>query len=603
MPVEKLPIYCFYDKQRFTQFGSQDCANWYGIQVPTGKDSKALYPAMGRKHIHFLNENKLIFEEEPRGWFKSIDYVYAVVGSQVIQIDRFYNQLVLQNDDFNRTSGAVWFAYLAVNTTVYCMLTAPSIGGRKVFIIVEDGSNSQMVTVSDPNTPDNPLYVAAFGNRFTVSSGDTPQFYLSRIGLTSFNTTTGVEAPFDPSSPNQVFSYYVSNGVSDSLFASASGKIQQMGVLHNQLYLFTDFNTDIWANIPSQIGTEVFPWKFNTSYNFDYGIADPNSLDIDFGMMVWLARNSNGLVSFMMSTGQQPNDISTQAINVLLERSAQTNGLSPFLESSADGFLYQYENTVFYRVSAGKFMDFGILDIEDSANCLEYNFDTQTWHRCIELNGERNRIQKHVFFNNRHLVTVSGDNAAYEMAGDLYYNELRNEAQPDTQAANAFLKYPMRYELTTRQIFMPDYSEFITDYVQIDFVFGDKTFYKNNAPFFNTVYVVDEASTPENPIYVVAENDAFIIQEGSNTPQFDDNHYYALFKPHIELYWSDDGGISFNSASNLEFSPLGFYSWRIRWYELGASRNRCYRLVCVSSAPIVILGGVMSTRRSSGGAN
>lgn len=193
MSVQKLPIECFYDKQRFTQFGSQDCANWYMVSAPTGKSQVALYPAMGRKHIHFLNQNKLIFEEEPRGWFRSIDYVYAVVGAQVIQIDRFYNQRVLVNSDFNRTSGAVWFAYLSVGTTVYCMLTAPSIGGRKVFIIVEDGSNSQMVTVSDPNTPDNPLYVAAFGNRFTVSNGDTAEFYLARIGLTSFNVTTGVD--------------------------------------------------------------------------------------------------------------------------------------------------------------------------------------------------------------------------------------------------------------------------------------------------------------------------------------------------------------------------------------------------------------------------
>jgi len=139
--------------------------------------------------------------------------------------------------------------------------------------------------------------------------------------------------------------------------------------------------------------------------------------------------------------------------------------------------------------------------------------------------------------------------------------------------------------------------------VEIDFVFGDKTFYKSNAPFENTVYLVDEASTPENPIYLVTEDDEFIIAEGTNTPTFNDNHYNALFKPHIELFYSDDGGVTFTTADLREFSPLGQYRWRMRWYELGCSRNRCYKLVCVSSAPIVILGAVQNTRRVSGGAN
>ncbi len=189
------------------------------------------------------------------------------------------------------------------------------------------------------------------------------------------------------------------------------------------------------------------------------------------------------------------------------------------------------------------------------------------------------------------------------MAGNIYHNETINPAQPNPQAPDAFLKYPMRYELVTQQLYLEDYAEFIDDYVEIDFVFGNQTFYRSNAPFLNTKYIVDERSTEDNPIYMLTEDDKFIIAEGSNTPTFDDNHYNALFKPHIELYYSDDGGVSFSTADLREFSPLGKYRWRMRWYELGISRNRCYRLICVSSAPIVILGAVRNTRRASGGAN
>lgn len=586
--IEQLPIFCYYDKQRFTQFGSMDCANWYGIQVDSGKKKQALYPTMGRKHINFLNENRLIFNAQPAAEFKSINYLYVVVGTTVYQYDRFYNQKILPISV--ALNNPIWFATLAVGTLVYNMMT----DNNQIFVIKENGSTVTAEVVTDANAPGGtttggkPIYVAAFGNRFVVSVQGTPDFYLSTINLTG-NAGT----------------YFTING--QALNGRASGVIGQFAVLHNQLYIMCDFTTDVWANITTQLTvgdvTFEFPWKLNSSYNFDYGIADPNSLSICFGMMVWLAKNQDGLVAFMMSNGQTPKDISSQAINVLLENSIHPDTLSPFLTTEVDGFLYQYENTIFYRAAAGTFVGFGDLDIIDNSNSIEYNFETGKWGRCIELNGERNRIQRHVYFNNQHLVTVQNDPVIYQMAGNIYHNELRNPDQPNEQADDAFLKFPMRYELVTKQLFLDDYAEFADEYVEIDFVFGDQTFYRSCAPFINTKFIVGEDSTTDHPIYMVTEDDKFIIAEGSNTPTFDDNHYCALFKPYIELYYSDDGGETYLPADLREFSPLGQYRWRMRWYELGCSRNRCYKLVCVSSAPIVILGGVRNTKRVSGGAN
>jgi len=588
--IQQLPIFCYYDKQRFVQFGSMDCANWYGIQVDSGKKKQALYPAMGRKHINFLNQNRLIFNGKPRAIFKSLNYLYVVDGPVVYQFDLFYNRKTLS---INVALGTpIWFATLAVGTLIYNMMT----DGKDIFVIKENGTNVTSEVVTDPNAPGGattggkPLYVAAFGNRFVVSVEGSPDFYLSQINLAG-NATT----------------YFTDPATGAALNGRASGVIGQFAVLHNQLYMLCDYTTDVWANIATTITVGnvsfEFPWKLNTSYNFDYGISDPNSLSVCFGMMVWLARNSEGLVSFMMSNGQMPKDISSQAINVLLQNSTHDNNLSPFLVTEVDGFLYQYENTTFYRASAGTFMNLGDLDIVDNANCIEYNFSTETWGRSIELNGERNRIQKHVYFNNRHLVTVQGDFAIYEMAGNIYHNELLNPKRASDQSADAFLKFPMRYELVTKQIILDDYAEFEDEYVEIDFVFGNKTFYRSCTPFDNNVFIVDETSTPTHPVYIVSEDNKYLVTEGSNTPAFDDNHYCDLFKPHIELYYSDDGGETFLPADVREFSPLGEYRWRMRWYEMGCSRNRCYKVVCVSSAPIVILGGVRNTKRVSGGAN
>ena len=590
MAIEQLPIFTHFNQQRFTQFGSMDCANFYGVKAEGTKKNQALYPAMGRRHVQVLNQNRLEFDAPPKAIFRSIDYVYVVVGSLVYQVDRNFNQTLITTSGLELQSGAaIWFAFLPVTTNVYCMFT----DGKHVYVFNEDNTAAnQWQRASGTGVPSAPAFVTAFGSRFLVSNKDSTEYFLTNTNLGS-----------TPANPATWFDVVAAGG---SLFNNATGVIRQMTTLHNQLYIFNDFSCDIWANIPTPftVGafTTTFPFKLLSSYNWDYGMADPFSLDVDFGMMVWLAKNRNGLITFMVSNGQQPQPISSQAVNVLLERDSTSNELSPFLTQESDGFLYQWENSIFYRVSAGRFMDFGKLDITDSANSIEYNFDTQTWHRVIELNGERNRIQKHVFFNNKHLVTVEDESTIYDMAGDLYYNELRNPSQPNEQAADAYIKYPMRYELVTQQIFQPDYSEFITDYVEIDFVFGDQTFYKYNAPFENAVYLVSETSTEESPVYIVTEDDEFIVTEGS-TPSFDDNHYNALFKPHIELYVSDDGGVTFASLDVREFSQLGQYRYRMRWYETGTSRNRAYKLVCVSSAPIVILGGVMNVRRASGGAN
>ena len=469
--------------------------------------------------------------------------------------------------------------------------------GTNIFVIQESNSTTPFQKVTDINKPVNPLYVAAFGNRFVVSSAQSTQFQLSQVNLGggSYSPSTCFTVPdFGP-----------------QVYAQESGIIHQLAVLQNQLYIFTDYTTGIWSNIPttltSQSTSTQFPWRKNTSFEFDYGIADPDSLDVDFGMMCWLGQNRNGLVTFMMSNGQSPTPISSQAVNVLIQTIANSAQADALLELDTQGFLYQYEDTIFYRVSIGRYVNYGTLDRDELSACLEYNFESQTWHRNIEMNGERNRIEQHEFFNNKHLVTVLGDNAMYQMSGNIYFNELVN---PDPNITNPqspfyFLAYPMRYENVTPILSEDDYSEFITDYIEIDFVYGDNTYIHWDGAFSNTVFIIGE--TPDangNPVYMVAEDGVtFIIEDGTNTPTEDDQIYNDLFKPHIELYISDDGGISFYSADVLEFSQLGVYQWRMRWYQCGASRNRVYKLIAVSAAPIVVLGGVQSVRRGSGGGN
>lgn len=607
--IQPLPIIGGYGVQRFRQFGPEDSAGWY---VKKGKNTKrefSMYPQLGRKHINFLGQNQLIFSTEPRGEFKSIQYAYIVDGSSIFRIDNQYNKLEISSivnpsgdipeEGILTTSGPIYFTFLVVKSIVFACF----VDSRAIYIYREDTGLFYIVT--DPNAPGpfnpsgaKPGYIANFGNRITVSEANSSQFDLSQVNLGGNS--------FDPATCFTI--------AGAAVFAQEDGIIRQMGVLNNTLYIFTDYVTGVWSNIPAVFsGTGVtFPWKKNSTYNWNFGIANPTSLDIDFGMLVFLARNSDGLLQFMMSSGGQPERISDSAVDTLLQRYTNELGQkNPFLSANSNGFLYQYENNIFYRMSGGNYTGEGILDQELSANSIEYSFENKEWNRCIELNGERNRVQFHVYFNFKHLVTIIGESTVYDMSGQYYFNEVRNTAQQDVQAENAYIAYPFRYERISSIVSLEDYAEFETEYVEIDFVFGDSNINYSNAPFSNTTFMIDEELVNGQVQYLVSENAAsdggplFIIADGTNsdTPSIGETTYNKLFKPHVELFYSDDGGISFLSADVRQFSQMGVYQWKMRWYQLGASRNRVYKLICVSPVPIVVLGGVMNVRRISGGAN
>lgn len=623
--IKPAPLIGQYGRQRFRQFGPEDSANWYVVKGDQTKRPFAMYPTLGRAHINYVGYNQLVFGSEPRGEFKSIKYGYIVVGNQIFRIDSQYTIVNITAAvpllSFNTP---VYFSFLVVNTTVFSCF----VDDQKIYVYQEDTETFSIVT--DPNAPGNvtlngviqkPGFIATFGNRITVSVAGSSQFFLSQPNLLTPNRGAGQTAQFQPFfafTVGTVLNYVPPAPIAidvagAAVFAQEGGIIQQMGVLNNTLYIFTDYTTGIWSNIPAVFsGTGVsFPWKKSSTYDWNYGLANSESLDIDFGRMVFLARNTNGLLQFMMSYGDQPQVISSKAVDTLLQRYTNLYGANnPFTVKNSNGFLYQYEDTIFYRMAGGPYTGTGILDQEENANSIEFCFENNTWHRCIELNGERNRVKYHLYFNFKHLVTVIGENTVYDMSGQYYFNESRNPDQQNPQATDAYIAYPFRYERISPIISEPDYSEFETEYVEIDFVFGDSNINYSNEPFSTVQFIIDEQSLNGEPQYMIAENPGadgnpvYMITDGSsNDPAIDEKTYNKFFKPSIELWYSDDGGVSFNSADIRQFSQMGIYQWRMRWYQLGPSRNRAYKLICVSPVPIVVLGAVMNVRRISGGAN
>ncbi|HMH10571.1 MAG TPA: hypothetical protein VK553_07660, partial [Candidatus Nitrosopolaris rasttigaisensis] len=330
-----------YNVQRFRQWSPEDAANWFMVKDENAKKQFAMYPIPGRAHINSTGTNQLVFGAEPRGLFKTIKYGYIIVGNTIYRVDDQYNLIDISGAIFNSSpDGNVFFCFLVVSNIVFACFTDQ----QKVYIYREDTNHFYLVTdlLCPGNDGTKPGYIAAFGNRITVSVLESSEFVLSKINL-------GGDA-FDP------FTCFT-NATTPKVFAQEDGIIRQMGVLNNTLYIFTDYETGVWSNNPAVFSGSTmqppvtFPWKKNSTYNWNFGIANPTSLDINFGYMVFLARNYEGLLTFMASNGGQPEPINNKAISTLLQRYSDALGNnSPFLVPNSNGFLYQYEDVISYRM-------------------------------------------------------------------------------------------------------------------------------------------------------------------------------------------------------------------------------------------------------------
>ena len=204
MTVTDLPIVGYYDVQRFRQFNPADTANWYMVPSEIGKKKVAMYPTMGRQHITFQGQNKLIFDDEPRSIYKTTNYWYAIVDNKIYRIDSSYNQVeITAVQKLSTFSGNIFNTYIIVGD--------PSVAGNTTYVCFADGVNLYIYNevtqafgiVTDPNLPLNPLCLATFGNRIVVSGAGSSIFVLSLINLGGLSLNLGT--CFTNTSPSQLF--------------------------------------------------------------------------------------------------------------------------------------------------------------------------------------------------------------------------------------------------------------------------------------------------------------------------------------------------------------------------------------------------------------
>lgn len=104
----------------------------------------------------------------------------------------------------------------------------------------------------------------------------------------------------------------LSFGVADQ----SPDNIVSIGVLHDELYIFKEQNTEVWADQ----GTSPFAYGPLQGVHMEYGSPAPFSVAECGNDLIWLARNSQGQGLFLKASAYAPDIISTQALTNELQK-------------------------------------------------------------------------------------------------------------------------------------------------------------------------------------------------------------------------------------------------------------------------------------------
>lgn len=362
-----------YYREISSKIDDQDTVNFYNIVDPTAGASLTGTPG-------YLFAKTLQVGTDPvRGEFADDENnrAFVVTGTKVYLLDTSLNATEIGT--LTTSTGPV---YIVPNTSGSQVMF---VDGQKGFIYdTAGGSFTQITAIGFPANPTRVAFLDAF---FIVTGGGTDLFFIS--------------------APNDGMKW-------DALRSRAQayaqpGNLIGCEVIGRRLYLFKTSSVEVWLNV----GKSDFPLRRDNNLLFDFGCASVGSIsNADLGILFWLAADSSGVGSVMMTTTKmsEPQIVSTPAIDKLIQSFSAPSDCRGFVFKNDDG-------TIFYQLS------FTTDDVT-----LLYNHSAPKGYQWSRLKripqitaGYKSRhiADCHMYFNGHHYIGSFNEPKLYEMSLDF----------------------------------------------------------------------------------------------------------------------------------------------------------------------------------------
>lgn len=346
--------------ERSLPLDAQRCINLYPINDKTGAEKTALYGTPGLSLFSTAGLGAI------RGCFAAAnDRAFVVSGSELYELD---------------SSGAATSRGSLLTSAGICTLED---NGFQLAICDQQSLyiftylTNVLVQVTDPDLPSSVGSVDFIDGYFIINENGTGKFYISATydGL-SWSALDFASAESSPDELKRVIN-----------FVGYAG-------------LFGAKTLEIWRNT----GDSVFPFSRISSATQIGTISPFTVLSIDTSVF-WVGSNDQGNGIVYKASGLTPTRISTNAIELILQRVADPSQLR--------SWTYQKDGHVFYVITGS--------DLETS---LVYDISTELWHERAYLNSDGTYGQHlatcAMYAFGKTLVGSRIDGKVYELTPDIY---------------------------------------------------------------------------------------------------------------------------------------------------------------------------------------
>ncbi len=308
---------------------------------------------------------------------------------------------------------------------------------------------------------------------------------------------------------------------------------------------------EMWQDV----GAALFPYQRLSTFNIDYGCANPASIGVLDNHVVWIAVNELAGPILLYTDGGAIKRISTDGIDYKL-----SNLTNP---SDCTGFLFRQDGHLIYQFTF----------IQDNLT-YAYDFNTELFSIITDENLNYHPARQVVFFlNNYYFISLKD--------GNLY--------QFDTKFTSA--EYFSGNEMIPRIRVLPPFR-FPT---QRYFIGNSLGFTIENGEPNDITVITQEINktytllTTESGIFITTESGIFLgTEQFSGTPVVN-----YISSANIQLSISVDGGETFGPSDSLPMNPTGRRTSRCIWYQLGIMNDVTCQLRFNSFERFVVTDGIL----------
>lgn len=339
-------------KKKETQFSPSELTNLF-IDV-NSKQETALISTHGLSNKISFGMNKLY---GVRAMLSSelIDNMFLIVGDVIYQLD---------------SGGALIFGKKITTFKGFANIVMGN--GQIIFvdgvnIYIYDIQTGNYIKVTNPNAPPKPGMASVLGGRFFVNELESDRLHISDINDgTSWQGNIITLSDY----PEIIVGH-----------ATLKGRLFLLGTRSSSLWYLSD----------------TYPYAAkDPNILLEYGCASTASISVGEDRICWLAKNIQGILSIVSSTGGVPQNISSEELEAEIQSYKITN--------DADGFIYENSGIVFYQIN-----------FRSENKSFLYNFLTNTWSSLEHKENECHLISNIAYFKGKHYMGANNHPAIYEL--------------------------------------------------------------------------------------------------------------------------------------------------------------------------------------------